>query len=172
MNTRKILTFAAGAVAASLAASTQAQTITSIQFTRGAYGQGTPLTSSQAAGVGAFSAANWNSARPSGHGLLSHDISDGVQETDTNLSGPDVATLVTSTGAASPINYSIVSYGNVNAGSGLPAGNDQVMLSTGGFHSRNWGLKSSSSRGSNDRRSYDRRQLHLYLLPKLQPACC
>ena len=130
MNTRKILTFAAGAVAASLAASAQAQTTTSIQFTRGAYGQGTPLTSGQVAGVGVNAVDNWNTARPSGHGLLSGDISDGHQETDTNLSGADVATLVDSTGATSPINYSIVSYGNVNTGSGL-SGNDQLLLQSG-----------------------------------------
>lgn len=104
----------------------QAQTVTSIQFTRGQYGQGVLLEPGDTAGLDP--AANWNSQTTygSGQGNVQHDWSDGAYLTETNSIG-----LVTSTGGASPISYSVGSYGNINSGTSFPAGNNASLINGG-----------------------------------------
>jgi hypothetical protein len=106
----------------------QAQIITSIQFTRGEYGQGVPLTSSETAGIPAYAASDWNSETTygSGQGNVQHDWSDNTFLTETNS-----VALKTSTGGASPITYSVGSYGNINDGTGFSSGSNNAYLMNG-----------------------------------------
>ena len=125
----KLIAIGVGLVGLSfLAATTQAQVITSIQFTRGQYGQGVPLTPTQSAGIPSESVADWNSETTygPGRGNVQHDWSDGVFLTETNT-----LTLVTSTGAASPISYSVSSYGNITGGNGFTSGSNNYTMLNG-----------------------------------------
>ena len=126
MKTRKLLTIAAGAIAASLAVSAQAQTDISFEFSGvpGPYNNFETLAPTDVAGVSP--AANWNVVdinQFTNYNSLS-------LETDTLTSG-----VVDSNGAPSVLGASLTSYGTEDqkyAGDSI-AGTAGVLLNSGGM---------------------------------------
>jgi len=109
-----------------LATSSQAQTVTSFQFTNVSGGQswiGTPLTPAEAAGVDRV--ANWN--------LVDMPYYSG----STSSTNGFVGTAINSTGSASSIGASITSYGSSSQSTTVMVSdsNNKALLSGGGMTS-------------------------------------
>jgi hypothetical protein len=127
MKHKKLLTIAAGAIAASLAVSAQAQTDISFEFTGvpGPYNNYETLAPTDVAGV--IPAANWNVVDISQFTGYAATL---PLETDTLTSG-----VVDSNGLPSSVGASLTSYGTVDqkyAGDNI-AGTAGVLLNSGGM---------------------------------------